>query len=165
MNEEIQVRRAGRGDLAAIARLVDKASRSRLVVDEDEVLDWLFGKGLVVAVQGSSVVGVAAWQAENLLSVTDVFQVAPASLRDSAGAGLLQAIEAEANSLMCEANVLLLPGWTPKATRTFFQKQGYEPQEFAKLHRIWREVLTEFAGDGTDLMVKRLRERMVMVPI
>jgi N-acetylglutamate synthase-like GNAT family acetyltransferase len=165
MSEEIQVRRAGRGDLSAITTLVRKASRSRLDVDEADVLDWLFGKGLVVAVQGDTLVGVAAWQAENLVSVTDVFQVAPAKLRDSAGAQLLEAIEAEANVLMCEANVLLLPTWTAKAMRTFFQKQGYEPREFAGLHRIWREVLGDFVGDRPDLMVKRLRDRMVMVPI
>jgi N-acetylglutamate synthase-like GNAT family acetyltransferase len=165
MSEGIQVRRAGRGDLSAIAALVRKASRSKLDVDEADVLEWLFGKGLVVAVEGDTVVGVAAWQAENLLSVTDVFQVAPAKVRDTAGAQLLEAVEDEANVLMCEANVLLLPPWTPNSVRIFLQKQGYEPKNFAELHRIWREVLGDFVGDEPDLMVKRLRDRMVMVPI
>jgi N-acetylglutamate synthase-like GNAT family acetyltransferase len=91
--------------------------------------------------------------------------VMPARLRDSAGEQLLKAIEDEANTLMCEANVLLLPAWTQKATRTFLQRQGYEPGEFADLHRIWREVLGDLIGDEPDLMVKKLRDRMVMVPI
>lgn len=165
MSEEIEVRRAGRGDLAAIAALVRKATRSKLRVDETEVMEWLFSKGLWVAVAGGSVVGAAACQTENLVSVTDVFYVSPARFRARAGSQLLAAIEAEVNTLMCEANVLVLPGWTSKAVRAFLQKQGYEPKEFQDLHRIWREVLGEFVAEGTDLMVKRLRERMVMVPI
>jgi len=49
--------------------------------------------------------------------------------------------------------------------RTFLQGQGYEPRPFAELHRIWREVLGEWIQGDEELMVKRLRERMVMAPI
>jgi N-acetylglutamate synthase-like GNAT family acetyltransferase len=165
MSKETEIRRAKRGDLAAIAALVGKATRSKLQVDETEVMEWLFSKGLWVAVAGDSIVGAAACQTENLLCVTDVFHVSPAKFRAKAGSQLLAAIEAEVNTLMCEANVVVLPAWTSKAVRTFLQKQGYEPQAFEGLHRIWREVLGEFDLEGMDLMVKRLRERMVMVPI
>jgi N-acetylglutamate synthase-like GNAT family acetyltransferase len=164
-SKEIEIRRARRGDIAAIAALVQKATRSQVRVDEAEVMDWLFGKGLLVANEGDKLVGVAAWQTENLLSVTDVFHVSPARLREEAGGGLLNAIEAEANVLMCEANVMLLPAATPKAVRTFLQGQGYEPKEFGELHRIWREVLNDLVSGEPDLMVKQLRERMVMAPI
>jgi len=164
-SKEIEVRRARRGDVPAIAALVQKATRSKVQVDEAEVMDWLFGKGLLVAAEGDSLVGVAAWQAENLLSATDVFYVRPARLLAKAGGGLLAAIEAEANVLMCEANVLLLPAGTSNAARTFLQQQGYEPRKFEELHRIWREVLSELATGEQELMVKRLRERMVMAPI
>jgi hypothetical protein len=78
---------------------------------------------------------------------------------------LLETIEAEANVLMCEANIMILPGWTSKAVRTFLGQQGYEPKTFDELHRIWREVLGDLVDEGDDLMVKRLRERMVMAPI
>lgn len=164
-NKNVEIRRARRSDLAPIASLVQKATRSRIQVDEAEVQEWLFSKGLWIAEQDETLVGVAAWQAENLVSVTDVFYVSPARLRDRAGGQLLETIEAEANVLMCEANVMVLPDWTSKAVRTFLQKQGYEPKTFEELHRIWREVLDEFVGEDQDLMVKRLRERMVMVPV
>ena len=165
MSEQIEIRRAGRGDLAGIAALVKKATRSKVQVDEADVREWLFSKGLMVAARGNAPVGVVAWQTENLLSVTDVFYVSPASLRAEAGGDLLAAVEAEVNTLMCEANVLLLPTWTPKAVRTFLQGQGYEPKQFGDLHRIWREVLGDFDTDEVDILVKRLRERMVMAPI
>ncbi len=163
--ENLEVRRAGRSDLASIAALVRKATRSRLEVDEATVQEWLFGKGLWVVEQDGTVVGVAAWQAENLVSVTDVFQISPARLRAAAGGRLLETIEAEANVLMCEANVVVLPAWTSEAMRGFLNKQGYELKAIEELHRIWREVLGDFVGGDQDLMVKRLRERMVMVPI
>jgi hypothetical protein len=82
-----------------------------------------------------------------------------------AGTRLLESIEAEAGVLMCEANVMLLPSWTSKSVRTFLRRRGYVPEEFGELHRIWREVLGELDAEGMDLMVKRLRDRMVMVPI
>jgi N-acetylglutamate synthase-like GNAT family acetyltransferase len=165
MSEAINVRRAKRDDIAAIAALVRRATRSRVRADESEVMEWLFSKGLWVAARGDSLVGVAACQTENLLSVTDVFYVSPARLRASAGSRLLETIEGEANTLMCEANVVLLPAGASKAIRTFLERQGYEPKEFEELHRIWREVLSDFVTDELGLMVKRLRDRMVMVPI
>ena len=161
----IQVRRAGRADLAPIATLVRQASESRLEVDESDVMDWLFSKGLWVATGGGELVGVAAWQAENLLCVTDLFFAHPPESLAPAAAGLLSTIEAEANTLMCEANVVVLPSWTGEAVRACLAEQGYEPKTYDELHRIWREVLRDFVEDGQELVVKRLRERMVMVPI
>jgi N-acetylglutamate synthase-like GNAT family acetyltransferase len=170
MSEEVRVRRAKRDDIPTIAALVRKATRSKVRVSESEVMDWLFSKGLWVGTlgedpAGAPLVGVAAWQAENLLSVTDLFHVSPARLRATAGSQLLETIEAEASVLMCEANVLLLPVGASKAIRTFLQRQGYEPRKLDTLHRIWQEVLSDFATDETELMVKQLRERMIMVPI
>jgi N-acetylglutamate synthase-like GNAT family acetyltransferase len=164
---EIEVRRARRADVPGIVALVRQAAQGKRPVDEADVLGWLFGKGLLVAAQGptGALVGVAAWQTENLLSVTDLFYVYPAKLRAEAGGRLLAAIEAEVNVLMCEANVMILQPQTSKAVRTFLNKQGYEAKTYQELHRIWREVLSEFVADQPDLMVKRLRENMIMAPI
>jgi N-acetylglutamate synthase-like GNAT family acetyltransferase len=165
MSEGIQVRRANRGDLGAIAALVRKVTKSELQVGESDVMEWLFSKGLWVAAQDGELVGVVAYQTENLVSVTDVFHVSPVELWVEVGSKLLETVEAEVSTLMCEANVVLLPAWTSETMRTFLQEQGYEPKEFDQLHRIWREVLDEFVTDAMDLMIKQLRERMVMAPI
>ena len=135
------------------------------MVDETDVMEWLFGKGLLVAAQGTSLVGVAAFQTENLVSVTDELFVHPPALFSEAGGTLLATLEAEVTRLMCEVNVLVLPAWTAGGTRASLQKLGYEKQMFQDLHRIWREVLGDFVSDETILMVKRLRDRMVMAPL
>ena len=160
-----QIRRAKLQDLGGITRLAREAPWSKGQVDEAEVTEWLFSKGVWVAIRDDSLVGVAAWQAENLLAVTDVFHVAPAEYWIEAGSQLLETIEGEADTLMCEANVVLLPALAPEAARTLLQQQGYERKTRDELHRIWREVLSDFAGDELEIMVKRLRDRMVMIPI
>lgn len=161
----VEVRRAGRGDLATIAALVNRASEPQPGPDEAGVMEWLFSKGLWVAIVAGELVGVAAWQAENLLCVTDVFFVHPTELLAAAGGGLMSTIESQADTLMCEANVVVVPAGTGEAVRACLAEQGYELKTYGELHRIWREVLNDFVDDGPDLLVKRLRERMVMVPI
>jgi len=66
------VRRAGRQDVAAIAALLKEAVPPQGPAAEADVLEWLFSKGLVVATEADVLLGVAAWQAENLVAVTDV---------------------------------------------------------------------------------------------
>jgi N-acetylglutamate synthase-like GNAT family acetyltransferase len=164
-DELLQIRRAKHGDLAAITHLMQEVAPAEAAIGEAEVMDWLFSKGLWVAEDGQSLLGVAAWQAENLVAVTDVFYVSPSGAPPLAGGPLLEKMEAEATLLMCEANVLVLSPWMPAPLRAFFAERGYEPVMLEDLHSIWREVLGEFLTGEQDLMVKRLRERMVMVPL
>ncbi len=164
MSENLEIRRARRGDLPAITSLVEQATKSRVQVDEAVVTEWLFTKGLWVSLLEGELVGVAAWQAENLVSVTDVFHISPAELLAEVGSRLLETIEAEAGTLMCEVNIVLVPAWVSWALQSFLQKQGYETRELEDLHRIYREVLGDFGIENWSLMVKQLRDRMVMVP-
>jgi hypothetical protein len=134
-------------------------------VGEEEISEWLFSKGVMVASQGGALIAVAAWQTENLLSVTDVFYVSPALAGASAGRMLLEAVEEEACTLMCEANVVpLLPGIS-REVQSLLQQQGYEARGIDRVHRVWREVLAEFAAGETVLLVKPLREGLIMVPL
>jgi len=160
-----EIRRAKLQDLGEIMRLAREASPSKGQADEAEVTQWLYSKGVWVAIRDGSLAGVAAWQAENLLAVTDVLHVAPDRYWPETGSQLLDTIEAEAQTLMCEANVVLLPQPAPEAARALLLRQGYEPKIRGELHRIWQEVLGDLASDDMEIMVKQLRDRMVMVPL
>ena len=159
-----QIRRAKLQDLGGIARLAREACRLEGQPEETEVTEWLLSKGVWVAIRDDALVGVAAWQAENLVAVTDVLHVAPAEHWSEVGRLLLETIEGEAQTLMCEANVVLLPTTTPEEARGLLQQQGYESKTREELHRIWREVLSDFSEES-EVLVKRLRDRMVMVPL
>lgn len=165
MSDKIEIRRAKRNDVPAIATMVGQHPGGEEAIDGAVVMEWLFTKGVWIASQGQTILGVAAYQTENLVSVTDVFHVASASAWELAGSPLLATIEKEAHTLMCEANILILPAPAPAACRTFLSQHGYQSQGIEALHRIWRDVLGQFSIDGSDLMVKRLRDRMVMVPL
>ena len=165
MSGAVQVRRARHDDVATIGSLVKDCAQGRHSVDEVEITEWLFSRGVMVAQHGDSIVAVAAWQTENLLSVTDVLYISPALAGADVGRMLLEAVEREACLLMCEANVVpLLPGIS-REIHGLLQNQGYERMGIDQVHRIWREVLAEFATEDTVLLVKPLRERMIMVPL
>ncbi len=159
------VRRAKLQDLGGIVRLMQGASRSKGPVSEAEVTEWFYGKGMWVATREGALVGVAAWQAENLLAVTDVFHVERAEYWPEAGGKLLETIEGEAQILMCEANVVLLPSQATGQAQSLLRQRGYELRTRDKLHRIWQEVLGDLTGDESAVMVKELRDRMVVAPI
>lgn len=165
MGQQLEIRRAGREDLTAIASLVGEATRLNVSVGETEVRDWLFSKGLWLAFCDDMLVGVAAWQVENLVSVTELFLASSGPWWAEAGRSLLETIETEAGTLMCEVNVVPFPGWVPDNVRTLLQEQGYESRSLEELHRFWQEVLSDFCVHELDLMVKRLRDQMVMVPV
>lgn len=160
-----QVRRAKLQDLDGIVKLMQRVSRSGEAVSEAEVTEWFYDKGLWVATREDALVGVAAWQAENLLAVTDVFHVEPAKYWPDAGGKLLETIEGEAQILMCEANVVLLPSQAAEEAQSLLRQRGYELRTREKLHRIWQEVLGDLTSDESEVMVKELRDRMVMAPV
>jgi N-acetylglutamate synthase-like GNAT family acetyltransferase len=161
----LEIRRARQGDLAAIPPLIQEATQHRSVVDEAKATEWLLGKGLWIALQEDALVGLVAWQAENLVSVVDVFHVSPDRPWAEVGCRLLKTVEAEASTLMCEVNLVLLPRWASAAARAFLQQQGYESKQLAELHRVWQEVVADYVGDEPELMVKRLRNGMVTLPV
>lgn len=162
--KEIEIRRATREDLGAIAALVRDASREGIEIDEGDALEWLFGKGLLVAVKDDALLGVIGWQAENLLAVTDLFTLSTQDGASGAGYALLERVEGEAQSLMCEAHLVPVEDRT-SGLAEILAAQGYQRQPYAELHRIWREVLGELTSDHEDVWVKRLRDRMVMAPL
>lgn len=172
MTDSFTIRRARQDDLEAIATLVQETTewiRPAMpavgpAVGPAVIQDWLFGKGVWVAVGGGTLFGMACWQVENLVSVTDVLYVAPGPGWAEVGARLLETIEAEATVLMCEINAVPLPNGSSPAVRGFLRDLGYKEAALEELHRFWQEVLGDFVEAEPAIMVKQLRDRMVMVP-
>jgi hypothetical protein len=165
MTDAFEIRRARPPDLPAIGELVNAATQSRYQPDKATLVEWLLGRGLWLALQDGALVGVAAWQAENLVSVTDVLYVTGTRSMADAAAKLLAKIEAEASTLMCEVSIVVLPHWTPGNVAGLLRLQGYKQGTTGELHRIWQEVLTGFSIDQRTLMVKPLRGRLVTTPL
>jgi hypothetical protein len=156
----VQVRRATRGDVAAIVQVVGKPQ-----VDGAAVMGWFLERGLLVAEQVGQVLGVIGWQVENLVAVVDLLHVADEELWPSVGMRLVKAVEAAADDLMCEIAVLAGPKPLPAQALPGVRELGYTEQEWASLHPYWQEVLVSFDVEIGPIWAHRLRERMVMRPI
>jgi hypothetical protein len=156
----VQVRRATRGDVAAIVEVVGNPA-----VDGAAVMGWLLERGLLVAEQLGRVLGVIGWQVENLVAVVDLLHLAEEELWPAVGTRLVQAVEAAADDLMCEIAVLAVPKPLPAQALPEVAELGYTQQEWESLHRYWREVLASFGVEAGLIWAHRLRKGMVMRPI
>ena len=110
--------------------------------------------------------GMACWQAENLVvSVTDLL-IYPASLREQVGAALFSEMERAAAELECEVALLFLPQGAPPALAEFCRGFGYEEEIVLELPRAWREAAyQQEVGDNETLLLKRLRDATVSRPL
>lgn len=160
----VVVRRAKRHDLKLLTAIMRGSIRWRKPPSEQDVLEMLFDKGYWIAVsrQGG---GVTGWRAENLVMCIDDFYVYPPSTYEQVGGPLLETVETEARALACEVAIVFMEEQVDPQAIAFFESKGYERQTLQDLNKLWREVAEEFLTEGRFMMVKRLREQMVMRPL
>ena len=162
----IQIRRAARGDLKAMAALISAASQGDVNLSEADMMERLFSKGYLLALQGEEPVGVVGWQTENLIAGVDDFFVKSSSMWPSVGKMLIEKVEEAALELSCEAGLIFLHSKTSILGKKFLEKQGYLPQEIKDLKiKDWREAAKDWQLPNTTLLVKQLMERRIMTPI
>ena len=161
-----KVFRARPSDAKRIAEFVTMATRGRVAVDAESVLDRFGAKGLLVVRDAEGwIVGVAGWRAENLIARIDDFLVFPPEMYDTAGRVLMEDIEAAAEELQCEVSMLMVPLRASPTVVGFYEDCGYERPEPESLPRVWQETVQEATEQGRYIMLKRLREDLVMRPI
>lgn len=161
----LEIRRAKRGDLQAMSELISIATHGDLQQDEGEMMERLFSKGYLVAIQNSELAGMIGWQTENLIAGVDDFFVKASNLWPTVGGQLLDKVEKEVASLSCEAGLIFLHNKTGPVAKKFLDKRGYKAKNPEELIKVWREAAQEWQVENTTLMVKQLLERRVMIPL
>ena len=159
--ERVQVRRAGRDDLAAIVVVMAQATKDRSAPDEAEMMERFFSKGYFVACTNEQLLGLAGLRAENLIATIDDCLVRSSDLWLTVGGTLLEAIEAEAHGLSCEVALLFAQKDSGPEALAVFKESGYKKQETKDLVKVWRQAAEVYAGDGEVLWVKKLLERQI----
>jgi dephospho-CoA kinase len=163
--ERLQVRRAKRGDLAAMSVLMTQATNGKIALDEAEMMESLFSKGYFVAQANQQLLGLVGLRTENLIAGIDDFLVRSSDLWPTVGKSLLEGVEKEAKQLSCEVALLFnLPESGPVST-TFFEKNGYQRKSPEDLIKMWREAAEDYHTEGSTMMVKQLLKRRIMTPI
>jgi dephospho-CoA kinase len=173
--KQLHVRRARRSDLSAMAATLASAVGDKPAPDEMQMLERFFSKGYFLAWasersersdRSEQLLGMVALHAENLIATVDDCVVRSAALWPTVGKALLEAVEADARQLSCEVAFLFTRPDVGALAMALFEKCGYRKQQPDEIEiRMWREVAEDYAGDGSQLLVKRLLERQVLKPI
>ncbi len=163
MPEAIKVRRARPDDAGAIGNFLARATRGRIVVPYEEVVERLGGKAFFLAMT-DQIVGLVGWRAENLVGRIEDLVVHPASLRLQVGRALFDAIEKEARQLECEVLLLFVPNAVSSSAVIFYQSCGFGRRLMDEIPVPWRQAAGEFIAPDHFVMAKQLRE-LVMKPI
>lgn len=163
--KDLRVRRAKRGDLAAMAALMAQATNGAIAPDETQMMENLFSKGYFVVQVDEQLLGMVGLRTENLIAGIDDFLVRSSDLWPSVGEVLLKGVEAEANTLSCEVALLFARPEAGPVAMTFFEKHGYKRRSSKDLIKMWREAAEDYQSEGSVLLVKQLLERRIMTPI
>ena len=159
----VKVRRARPDDAGAIGNFLARATRGRLVVPYEQVVERLGAKAFFLA-SADQIVGLAGWRAENLVGRIDDLIIHPAPLRPVVGRLLFDAIEKEARKLECEVLLLFVPMVVSTEAVTFYHSCGFTRRLVDDIPAPWRQAAEEFNADEHFIMAKQLRE-LVMKPI
>ncbi len=159
----LKVRRARPDDAGAIGNFLSKATRGRLVVPYDTVVERLGSKAYFLATQ-DQIMALAGWRAENLVGRIDDLVVYPGSARPTAGRALFEQIEKEARKLECEVLLLYVPVVAAQSAIIFYQSLGFARRLMDDIPVPWRQAAEEFPGSSHFVMAKQLRE-LVTKPI
>lgn len=159
----LKVRRARPDDAGAIGNFLSKATRGRLVVPYENVVERLGSKAYFLATQ-DQIVALAGWRAENLVGRIDDLVIYPGSARPTAGRVLFEQIEKEARKLECEVLLLFVPVVAAQSAIVFYQSLGFARRLMDDIPVPWRQAAEEFPGESHFIMAKQLRE-LVTKPI
>ncbi len=161
----IQVRRSRRSDLDSLRVAIAKSEGRAEPLAPDEALKRFGERGYRIAIADSRIIALVAWEAENLVAmVREIWAESPEAAA-LALPKLVNLIEDEGRGLVCEVVLLFVDATAPLFVIDQIRAAGYQPQELAALHKMWRQVAEERLHLGDRIWSKRLREEMVTRPI
>jgi dephospho-CoA kinase len=162
---EVNVRRGMPNNAEAIARFVSRLT-GRAVTRMDVMI--AFGqKSYLIAEEKSSgsIVGVAGWQVENLITRVDEFYIEPTTARDPVIRALLAAMEDAASALKSEVSFIFLAPSTSTELVQSILNNGYQVLRLDEVKvPIWREAVHDLVNSGLQGLMKQIGDR-IMKPI
>ena len=150
----VSVRRVKRTELGPVFALIQQARGGTL--SAQDLIQKATAYGYLMAEVNAQLIGVAGMLVEN--SVTCVRDLHPArtSMRGLATVALMDAVEAEAGGLACEAVIVQVPKGT-SVVEALLRDRHYQPKKLAEMKSAWREVASEQFESGVPLWVNNLR--------
>ena len=164
-HSELVVRRGRPGDSQSIAALITRLSNG---INPQTVADTMaaFGeKAFLLLKKDHNLVGLAAWQVENLVArTTDIYVDIDIALPNALKV-LMDEMERASQDLQCEASLLFLPP-VLAGQSAIWQELGYELRTPGSLGiQAWQDAVKESMPANTTLFFKQLRQDRILRPI
>lgn len=161
---QIDVRRGLPKHAEAIARLLSQSS-GRQITRNDVMLQ--FGdKSFFMAEATGRLIGLAGFQVENLIARIDEFVLAPDVPPLLVTQKLLSAVETSARELQTEVGFIFVGRNAPPSIVQAFIDQGYERVAIDSLRvPAWREAVAEMQNTDKQILMKKLRDTLVLTPV
>jgi len=150
------LRRATRDDVPALARFLASMDWRGKPPNEQAAFARIMERAHWLVLRDEHVVGMASWEAINLVACIEEMAVGPEPDADELMCRLAAAVEGEARVLQCEAVIV---GFPPKANALWDEvhaRCGYKVMARAQLSKAWREVAEEIAPNAEQVFVKPL---------
>lgn len=163
--EQIEIRRAKRPDLEAMAKLVAAGTKGAIRPNLSDMMEALFTRAYLVATYNGHVVGIAGWLAENLIAGLQDFYVLNDELWPTVGKKMLDRIHEEVSLLSCEVSLTFVLNKAGPKPVEFFESQDYQQAVGKDLGYMWKDAAMEWQPEDSVLLYKKLREQRIMVPM
>jgi hypothetical protein len=133
--------------------------------DLSEMMEALFSRAYMIATFGDQTLGMIGWQTENLVAGIQDFYVLNDDFWSNVGLQMLQRVHEEINDLSCEVALVFVLDQAGRKPIEFLESQGYEVSKSEKLIPDWKDAAVEWQPDRSVLLVKKIREQRIMVPM
>ena len=153
----LAMRRATREDVPALARFLASIDWRGKPPNEDAARARLMGRAHWLLFRSNRVIGMASWEAINLVACLEEIAVGPESDADDLLCRLAAAVEGEAKILQCEAVIVTFPPGASAQWDKVYEQCGYRLISQVELPEPWRDVVEEIAPASREVTAKRLR--------
>ncbi len=132
---------------------------------ETDIMNQFGDMAYLLLQHGDSLVGLAAWQVENLVARTLHVYLDDRIDKKMGLTCLVNELERASTDLQCEASLVFLPAGGENPDETWLEL-GYKPKTInAMIVEAWKEAAIESKPPGTIMLFKQLREDRVLHPI
>lgn len=162
---EVTVMRGKPRQSNEIAEIINRVAKPVPPLRKDDIMAAFGDKAFLVLQVGQTLMGVIAWQVENLVARTTEIVIDPAIPLNQALPALVTEMERASRELQCEASLIFV---TPALAQnqSLWKSLGYEqrsPQSLGIL--AWQEAAQDSMPAGTTLFFKQLRTDRILRPI
>lgn len=162
---EVNVQRAGPKHVSEIARIYNEFSKTGVKVSPSDIMEAFGEKAFLLLRVENNIMGVLAWQVENLVArTTEIIldsALAPAQYLPI----LIREMEHASTQLQCEASLIFVPQHLSMHD-SLWNSLGYTEKKPSDLSSLaWQEAAEVSMQPDTVLFFKQLRPDRVIKPI